>query len=126
MADKKRFIKASVTGVLCGMLTCVILTCLIAVVILSAGLLPPAVTEYAMVAVAALGAFTGALVAVKLNRGAGLLLGLITALAMFVLITSASLISGSAVTALTAIRAAAMAAAGALGGVLGLREKKYV
>lgn len=124
MSDKKRLIKSVVLGALCGLLAGVILMCALAAFMLTGGLLPPSLTEYAAVAVAAIGTLVGAFVAVKCNRGAALTVGALTAAVMFILLTVTSLCCGDkAFTALTAIRFGAMLLGGTLGGVLAVRRK---
>lgn len=127
MSGKKRMVKSVVIGTLCGLLAGVIGMCLLAVFMLTAGLLSPDLTAYAMVAVASLGALAGAFIAVKLNKGAGLTVGAMTGLAMFLLLTITALAAGdSAFTPMTAIRLGAMLLGGALGGILALKERKRV
>ena len=81
----------------------------------------------AVTAVFALGAFAGGFIATKINKGAGLIIGLITGLTMFVGVTIAALTrNAEAVTILTVIKLALSVVAGGLGGVLGLRERKRI
>ena len=107
------------------MLGCVILMCVFAVIMLTSGLLGAELTNYIMIAVAALGALTGGFVAAKLNHGAGLVVGGITGAVIFLLITVAGLSKGGeTVTALTGIKAAAVILGGICGGICGVKEKK--
>ena len=108
------------------MLTCAIFTGILAAVILSAGLLPDKLTDYVMIAVAAAGAFVGGLVAAKLNKGAGLIVGVIVGAGMFLLLTVAGLSAGGAsFSSLSAVRIAAMLVGGVLGGILGVKERRH-
>lgn len=126
MSDKKRLVKALVVGCLCGVLTCAIFTGILAAVILSAGLLPDKLTDYVMISVAAAGAFVGGLVAAKLNKGAGLIVGVIVGAGMFLLLTVAGLSSGGAsFSSLSAVRIAALLVGGVLGGILGVKERRH-
>jgi len=125
MSDKKKLIKSVFIGSLSGVLGCVVLMCVFAVIMMTSGLLGSGLTEYIMIAVAALGALAGGFVSAKLNRGAGLVVGAITGGVMFILITIAGLSKGSeSVTALTGIRAAAVILGGIAGGICGVKEKK--
>ena len=82
MSDKKRLIKAIVTGMLCGILTSVTLMCIFALVMTKGGLLPTEVINLLLSGFLAVGAFAGGFVAVKINRGAGLIVGALTGAAM--------------------------------------------
>ena len=127
MSDKKRLVKALVTGCLCGVLTCGIFTGILAAVIMSTGLLPDKLMDYVMLAIAAAGAFAGGLIAAKLNKGAGLIVGAITGAGVFLLLTVAGLSSGGAAfSSLSAIRLAALLLGGVLGGILGVKERRHV
>lgn len=127
MSDKKRLAKSVLFGVACGMLTSVIFMCVLAAVMLTSGLLSQELTNYIMIAVCAIGAFVGGFIATKLNKGAGLIVGIITGFVIFVLITAAALIKNtSPVSLLTAIRLAALLIGGAFGGILGIRERKRI
>lgn len=127
MSDRKRLIKSVLLGTVCGMLTSVIFMCILAVVMLTSGLLSQELTNYIMIAICAIGAFVGGIIATKLNKGAGLIVGLITGGVIFILITIAALIkSDSSVSTLTAIRFVALLLGGALGGIIGIRERKKI
>lgn len=127
MSDRKRLIKSVLLGTVCGMLTSVIFMCILAVVMLTSGLLSQELTNYIMIAICAIGAFVGGIIATKLNKGAGLIVGLITGGVIFILITIAALIkSDSPVSTLTAIRFVALLLGGALGGIIGIRERKKI
>lgn len=127
MSDKKKAVKAVAFGVLSGITITIILICLLSLGMLAGGLLPAEILEYAVTAVFALGAFAGGFIATKINKGAGLIIGLITGLTMFVVVTIAALTrNAEAVTILTVIKLALSVVAGGLGGVLGLRERKRI
>ena len=63
MSDKKRLIKAIVTGMLCGILTSVTLMCIFALVMTKGGLLPTEVINLLLSGFLAVGAFAGGFVA---------------------------------------------------------------
>lgn len=127
MSDKKRAAKAVTFGTLCGITITIILMCLTALGILTGGILPDEVLEYAAAAIFAVGAFAGGFVATKINKGAGLVIGVITGGVMFVIVTSVALTKNSeAVTILTLIKLFATITAGGLGGILGLKERKRI
>lgn len=127
MSDKKLLIKSVVTGTLCGILTCVILMCVLSAVMLSVGLLPAAILDYTMIVILAAGAFVGGFIATKINKGAGLIVGALTGVAIMLIVAITALSRGDLeVSALLPIKFAAAAAGGALGGVLGLRERRHI
>ena len=125
MSDKKRMIKAIITGVICALLVNIILMCIFAVVMLTGGLLNADVIRYAMVGIIAAGAFAGGFIATKINKGAGLPVGVITGISTLVMIALVSIIKGSyPITSLIVIKLIACVIAGAIGGVVGLKERK--
>jgi putative membrane protein (TIGR04086 family) len=125
MSDKKRFIKAVVTGTVCSLLTSVILMCVLAAVILSSGLLSSDVLGYVMTGITAASVLAGGFIAAKINGGAAIPAGLATAASFFIILTLSSLIKHPAqFTYMTLIKLVSELAAGVLGGILGLHEKK--
>ena len=119
MSDKKRLIKSSAAGLLCGILTSVALMCIFAVVMTKSGLLPTQVIDYVLAGFLAVGAVAGGFVATKLNRGAGLIAGALTGAAMLCALTLTAALRGEAdFSVLLAVKAAATVLGGMLGGVL--------
>ncbi len=127
MSNKRRAIKAVFFGLLFGIVVTIILMCLMSVVMLSVGLFPQNIVDYAMIAVFGIGAFFAGFTATKINKGAGLIIGLISGFAMFLVITVISLMKiTEPVSVLTALRLGAALILGALGGILGLKERKKI
>ena len=125
MSDKKRLIKAIVTGMLCGILTSVTLMCIFALVMTKGGLLPTEVINLLLSGFLAVGAFAGGFVAVKINRGAGLIVGALTGAAMLASLVLVSALRGEAAfSMLFYIKTAAAVLGGSAGGILATREKK--
>ncbi len=125
MSDKKRLIKAIVTGMLCGILTSVTLMCIFALVMTKGGLLPTEVINLLLSGFLAVGSFAGGFVAVKINRGAGLIVGALTGAAMLASLVLVSALRGEAAfSMLFYIKTAAAVLGGAAGGILATREKK--
>ena len=119
MSDKKRLLKASVTGLLCGILTSVALLCIFAVIMTKSGLLPVPVIEFVPVGFLALGAVLGGFVATKLNRGAGVIAGALTGFGMLCALSLTAALRGMAdFTVLLPCKAAATLLGGIIGGVL--------
>ena len=111
MSDKKQLIKSVFVGVLTSALTEIILMSLFSVLIITSGLLPADITDYIMVAVTAM----------------SVICGLITAAAVFVIITVIGLLQSEAVlTPLSLIKLGAMLICGCAGGVLGVNQKEKV
>lgn len=127
MSDKRLLIKSLIIGTLCGVLAQIILLCVAAAAMLCTGKLPGGALDYIMLAVCAIGALAGGFISAKLNRGAGLIVGLISGLALFFILTVAAMIkSDSSFSLLSLIRLAAMLFGGAAGGILGVREKTKI
>lgn len=127
MSEKKRMIKAVVTGLLCGMLVSVILMCLAALVMTKTGLLPVWAVEYLTAGCLAAGAFAGGFIAAKLNRGAALIIGAITGAAMITaLLLTAALRGDAEFSPLFFIKLGAAVVGGSLGGILSVRERKRI
>ncbi len=124
MSDRKKLIKATATGLLCGILTNVILMCLLALALTKAGLLPPDILGYVMAGILGAGALVGGFIAAKINRGAGLVAGAFTGCAMLCVLIPAAALRGTAdLTALFFVKAAAALIGGAVGGILGIRGR---
>ena len=127
MSGKKTMIKSVLIGSLCAVLAQIILLCIVSLVMISTKKLFTGTLDYIMTAVSATGSLIGGFVSAKLNRGAGLIVGLITGFAVYIMLTIAALInSGSPLSVLSLIRSAAMLLGGAAGGVLGVREKNKI
>ena len=127
MSDKKLAVKAILFGMVCGLLITVILMCLFSVVIITSGLLPTNITNYIIVALLSIGILFGSCIATKITKSAGLIIGLIVGLSIFMLITLIGLVqSNDTITTLTLIKFIASLISGALGGIIGLRKKEKI
>ena len=127
MSGKKTMIKSVLIGSLCAVLAQIILLCIVSLVMISTKKLFTGALDYIMTATSALGALIGGFVSAKLNRGAGLIVGLITGFAVYILLTIAALINGnSPLSVLSLIKSAAMLLGGAAGGILGVKEKTKI
>ena len=121
MSDKKQLIKSVFVGVLTSALTEIILMSLFSVLIITSGLLPADITDYIMVAVTAMSVFCGGFICAKVNKSSGLICGLLTAAAVFVILQSEAVL-----TPLSLIKLGAMLICGCAGGVLGVNQKEKV
>ena len=127
MSGKKTMIKSVLIGSLCAVLAQIILLCIVSLVMISTKKLFTGALDYIMIAVSATGSLIGGFVSAKLNRGAGLVVGLITGFAVFIMLTAAALIYNSyPLSVLSLIRFAAMIIGGALGGIFGVKEKTKI
>lgn len=127
MSGKKTMIKSVLIGSLCAVLAQIILLCIVSLVMISTKKLFTGALDYIMIAVSATGSLIGGFVSAKLNRGAGLIVGLITGFAVYIMLTVAALInSGSPLSVLSLIRFIAMLLGGAAGGILGVKEKTKI
>lgn len=127
MSDKKLLIKAVLFGTVFGLLVTVILVCILSAIVMTSGLLPTELTNYITLALLALGAFSGGFITSRITKSAGLVVGLITGLAIFILITATGLTrSDDPVSLLTLIRLVALLVAGGVGGIVGLKRKERI
>lgn len=127
MSDKKLAVKATLFGVVCGLLLTVVLMCLFAVIIITSGLLPTDITNYIMIAILSIGILFGSCVATKITKSAGLIIGLIVGFSIFILITVFGLFKNNdTITTITLIKLVASLISGALGGIIGLRKKEKI
>lgn len=127
MSDKKLLIKAVLFGTVCGLLVTVILICVLSAIVMTSGLLPDELTNYITIALLSLGAFSGGLITSRITKSAGLVVGLITGFAIFLLVTITGLTkSDDSVTLLAFIRLASLLIAGGIGGIVGLRKKERI
>ena len=127
MSGKKTIIKSVLIGSLCAVTAQIILLCIVSLVMISTKKLFSGALDYIMIATAALGTLIGGFISAKLNHGAGLVVGLITGFAVFIILTAAALIHNSSpLSVLSLIRFAAMLIGGSLGGILGVKEKTKI
>ena len=127
LSDKKLLLKAVLFGTVCGLLVAVILTCIMSVFVMTCGLLPTELTSYIAVGLLSLGAFSGGIITSRITKSAGLVVGLITGFAIFLLITIMGMINSSdSVTLLTLLRFFAVILSGGAGGIVGLRRKERI
>lgn len=127
MSDKKRFIKSTIIGMLCGMLASVILTCLAALILSHSGMMSDQILGYIAAGLLAGGAFVGGFVSAKLNRGAGLVAGAAAGGAMLAVTVLISAFKGDAdFTVLFLIKTAALLLGGIAGGILAVKEKRKI
>lgn len=125
MSDKKRLVKSVLIGTLCAVMTQIILLCLVSLVMITTKKLFGDVLNYIMLGATALGALAGGFISAKFNRGAGLIVGLITGFAVFLIVTIGGLINeDTSLSVLSLIRLAAALLGGTAGGILGVREKQ--
>ena len=112
---------------MCGLLVTIIFTCILSVIVLTSGLLPADITNYVMIVLLAMGTFFGGFIATKINKSAGLLIGLITGFVIFMLVTITGLINSSdSVTILTLIKLITTVIFGGLGGIAGLKKRERI
>lgn len=127
MSDKKLTIKAVLTGTLIALLISVILLCIMSAIVITSGLLPEGLTNIVTIIFLGMGIFCGGFVASRITKSAGLVVGLITGISTFLLVTVIGLTKSSdSVTYLTLVRLAASLITGALGGVIGVNKREKI
>lgn len=94
---------------------------------MTSGLLPTELTDYITLALLSVGAFSGGIITSRITKSAGLVVGLITGFAIFILITITGLTkSEDSVSLLTLIRLVALFISGGIGGIMGLKRKDRI
>ncbi len=126
MSDKKRLFKAVATGAFCGIIAGILLICLFAGVMLKIGLPSGSVIDAALAVIIGVGAFVGGFIAAKRNKGAGLVAGALTGVAIFLLLVVAAAVRNTAdLTCWFPIKLASAVIGSCLGGILAMRERKH-
>ena len=119
--------KSVALGVVIGMLFCSLMMLLLALVLVKSGQLPLNAVYIVLQVIGALSAFLGSYVAVRIYKSMGLLLGVITAFAMFLIVFAVGLSTCvESVSAMTITKLVAMLCAGAVGGILSVNKRKNI
>lgn len=127
MLNKKLTAKAVLFGVLASLLISIILMCCVSVFILTNGLLPTQMTNIITLSSLGAGTFVGGIVSSRITKSAGLITGLITGFAVFLIITIIGLCKSSdTITYLTFIRLAITVILGGIGGIIGVNKKDKI
>lgn len=127
MLNKKLTAKAVLFGVLASLLISIILMCCVSVFILTNGLLPTQMTNIITLSSLGAGTFVGGIVSSRITKSAGLITGLITGFALFLIITIIGLCKSSdTITYLTFIRLAITVILGGIGGIIGVNKKDKI
>lgn len=127
MSDKKSLAKGVLFGVLGGLLSSVILTCICAAVVMTSGVLPADITEYIMLGVLSVGTFFGGFIAARITKSAGLIIGLLTGLVTFLLVTLIGIANfDGTITMITLLRFIFTLLTGGIGGILGVNKKEKI
>lgn len=127
MLNKKLTAKAVLFGVLASLLISIILMCCVSVFILTNGLLPTQMTNIITLSSLGAGTFVGGIISSRITKSAGLITGLITGFAVFLIITIIGLCKSSdTITYLTFIRLAITVILGGIGGIIGVNKKDKI
>lgn len=127
MLNKKLTAKAVLFGVLSSLLISIILMCCVSVFILTNGLLPTQMTNIITLSSLGAGTFVGSIISSRITKSAGLITGLITGFAVFLIITIIGLCKSSdTITYLTFIRLAITVILGGIGGIIGVNKKDKI
>lgn len=122
-----KIFKAVAVGAVIGMVFCSLMMLLLALALLKSGQLPLNAVYIILQVIGALSAFLGSYVAVRMYKSIGLLLGVITALVMFLIVFAVGLSTCvEGVSAMTVTKLVAMLCAGALGGILSVNKRKNI
>lgn len=125
MPGKKIILKAVLFGVLVSLVISVILLCVLTIAEMTTGLLPVEIVNIACAVVLAVGTFVGGFAAARITKSAGLIVGAITGLSVFMVVLISGLIrSGDEISALTLIKLGLELISGTLGGIIGVNKKE--
>lgn len=127
MLNKKTTFKAVTFGIITSLLISIILICCVSVFILTNGLLPTELTNIITLAILGAGTLVGGIVSSRITKSAGLITGLITGFAVFLIITVIGLCRTSdTVTYLTFVRLAVTVVLGGIGGIIGVNKQEKI
>lgn len=127
MLNKKTTFKAVTFGIITSLLISIILICCVSAFILTNGLLPTELTNIITLAVLSAGTFVGGIVSSRITKSTGLITGLITGFAVFLVITVIGLCrSSDTVTYMTFVRLAVTLVLGGIGGIIGVNKQDKI
>lgn len=119
--------RAVLIGMLVGLVLCSIMIVVLSLVLVKTGQMPTNAVFVALQAISAVSAFLGSYISVCICKSRGLMVGLLTALAMFAVIFMVGLsMSVEPVSMLSLTKLIAMLCAGAIGGVVSVNKKQRV
>ena len=122
--DRKRLIRALITGVIVGTAVSVLILLLTAAVIVKSGRVPYAALAPAAIAAVCAGAFFGGYCCARINRSFGLAVGAVCGALMFPLILGLGAAFGGKIDLLSFLRCLLMILSAAAGGVLAVNHRR--
>lgn len=125
--QRLKVFRAVLIGMLVGLVLCSIMIVVLSLVLVKTGQMPTNAVFVALQAISAVSAFLGSYISVRICKSRGLMVGLLTALAMFAVIFMVGLsMSVEPVSMLSLTKLIAMLCAGAMGGVVSVNKKQRV
>ena len=123
----KKLLKSLITGMLCGIAVITILTLLFAFILVISGTYPTDIINYISLVFLAVGGLSGGYIAARLNKAAGLAVGALTGLIIFLIILIVGLAqSTGTITLFTLYKFLLLVIFSALGGVLGVNKQNKI
>lgn len=127
MSDKRLLAKAVLFSSVCGILVLVILMCLLAAVMMSSGVISADILDYCTVGMVGVATLMSGIISSRITGSAGLVVGSLTGLFIFLVITSVALIfNGEPVSIITLLKFMAAVFAGGIGGIIGVNKKEKI
>lgn len=127
MSDKRLLAKAVLFSSVCGILVLVILMCLLAAVMMSSGVISADILDYCTVGMVGVATLMSGIISSRITGSAGLVVGSLTGLFIFLVITSVALIfNGEPVSVITLLKFMAAVFAGGIGGIIGVNKKEKI
>ena len=126
-SEKTLLFKSVITGVLITVALIAVLMCVLCAVFLGTSKMPYEYLEYILLAIDAAAVFIGALIAARIARYGGLIIGASTGALVFIaLFISGILSSADTLTLTTLFRAVILLLFGMLGGIRGVNRKDKI
>ena len=125
--DKNKLIKAAAAGFLISVAVTAVLLCLFAAVLNFMSGIPYGIIDYVVIAAEGIAVFIGAYIAAVILKSKGIVIGLISALLIFILNIIFAMSSGAAdIGVMTVIKAVVLIICGIAGGILGVNKKEKI
>lgn len=121
-----RFVRAILTGALCGAVMCALLLVLCAFFFVKAGNIPETATVPCVIALSCVSSLFAGFVASRITKSKGLVMGLAAAGILFLLVLLSGLISVSDAPSVVSclLRCGLMLLSGSVGGIFGVNRRR--
>lgn len=123
----KKILKSFIIGVLCAIASIILLTLLFTLILTISGTYPANAVKYISLVILAAGVFVGGYFSAKINKSNGLVLGIITGFAVFIVLLIIGLCQSSQTISLfTLYKLLISLVFSAVGGVIGVNKQNKI